>query len=168
MDPRASGRRPGGNVGRVRDLLTRAVECLDGDGQPGSTSGTLGSSALGTSGVSATSQPLPLARRGGSTSGFSGSSAFGTSGVSASRPLPFARRGDGGSWQAQAFVERNTLFGYGGRSKRKDTDGGKSKRGRETKKKRVALWSHDFICLAQTDQDKTPSAIERSKLFTAG
>ncbi len=37
MDPRASGRCPGGNIGRIRD---RAVECLDGDGQPGSTSGS--------------------------------------------------------------------------------------------------------------------------------
>lgn len=42
--------------------------------------------------------------------------------------------------------------------------------GRKSKgfKKKVAIWSHDFVCLARTGQTKTPSAVETAKLMGAG
>ncbi len=56
-----SGRCPAGpgNVGRVRDFLAPAVECLDRDDQPGASISTSASPG-GTSGISA-SRALPFA-----------------------------------------------------------------------------------------------------------
>ena len=64
-------------------------------------------------------------------------------------------------WQREGHIERNSLFNY----KRKTDRKGK---GPSHKKKRVAKWNHEFICLAKKDQSKTPSAMERSVLITAG
>ena len=36
------------------------------------------------------------------------------------------------------------------------------------KRSSVKIWSHDFICLADTDSAGVPSAAERSKLLAAG
>lgn len=141
-DRRSGTRRPTAlHVGRVRDLLAQAVEYLDGSEQ--STS----SSQYGQSGVT-------LAR---------------SSRISAPTlpPAPLARPRGGLSWQAQAFSERNNLFNYGGASKRKGNSG-KGQGKKESKKKRMCVWSHQFVCLASKDQEKTPSAMQRSQLITAG
>ena len=142
-DRRSAGtRRPTAlHVGRVRDLLAQAVEYLDGSDQ--STS----SSRYGQSGVT-------LARG---------------SRISAPTlpPAPLARPRGGLSWQAQAFSERNSLFNYGGGSKRKGNSG-KGQGKKESKKKRMSMWSHEFVCLASKDQEKTPSAMQRSQLITGG
>ena len=41
-------------------------------------------------------------------------------------------------------------------------------KGGKTNKKKVAVWSHDFFCLADTEQVKTPSPYDRSLLQAAG
>ena len=64
-------------------------------------------------------------------------------------------------WQREGYIERNSLFNC----KRKTDRKGK---GPSHKRKRVAKWNHEFICLAKKDQSKTPSAMERSVLITAG
>ena len=36
------------------------------------------------------------------------------------------------------------------------------------KKKKLPMWNHEFVCLANKDQDKTPTSYERSSLISAG
>ena len=38
-------------------------------------------------------------------------------------------------------------------------------RRRSCKKRKIAMWNHDIICLARNDQDKPPSPMERAKLM---
>ena len=63
--------------------------------------------------------------------------------------------------------ERNSLFNFGVRRpnmlKRPV-----SKSVSKTKKKKLSYWTHDFVCLASKNQDKTPTSFERSTLVTAG
>ena len=63
---------------------------------------------------------------------------------------------------ASALAERNTLFNFGRKRSTRASTSGKSK------KKRLVTWNHDFVCVARTDQEKTPTALERSKLISAG
>ena len=69
------------------------------------------------------------------------------------------------SSRLSVLAEHNCLFNFGERGK-----GNAESRGgtRKSKKKRVAMWNHDFICLARVDQERTPTSIERSKLISAG
>ena len=63
-----------------------------------------------------------------------------------------------------ALAERNCLFYFTDRAK--SGAGGSSSR--KAKKKRLDVWAHDFICLARADQEKSPTAMERGTLITAG
>lgn len=63
-----------------------------------------------------------------------------------------------------ALAERNCLFNFTDRGKR--GAGGSSSR--KAKKKHLDVWPHDFICLARADQEKSPTAMERGTLITAG
>ena len=71
-----------------------------------------------------------------------------------------------------ALKERGSLFNFGlhvsgstTRPKFGPTSGRSSTRGT---KKKLVTWTHDFICIANTNQDKSPTALERSQLITAG
>lgn len=57
------------------------------------------------------------------------------------------------------MAERNRLFNFGGCK-------GK---GPKTKKKRLSrIWTHDFICLSKTTDNKAPSSFEAGELYRAG
>ena len=80
-------------------------------------------------------------------------------GSPASSAVPSSSR----AFFSSALSERNLLFNFERkRSNRGGNKGGKSK------KCRVSFWSHDFICLADNDQVKTPTGYERSQLLAAG
>ena len=70
-------------------------------------------------------------------------------------------------WFEQRRIRRknnkNGTFGGGGKR-----NVGKVSGNQKSNKKRVAMWTHDFVCLAKADQMKTPMAVERSKLISAG
>ena len=38
----------------------------------------------------------------------------------------------------------------------------------KSKKKKLLMWNHEFVCLANKDEDKTPTSYERSSLISAG
>jgi hypothetical protein len=59
-------------------------------------------------------------------------------------------------------LERNLLFNFDRKRSNRSVKGGK------LKKSKVCFWSHDFVCLSDIEQVKTPSAFERSKLLAAG
>ena len=61
-----------------------------------------------------------------------------------------------------ALAERNLLFNFDRKWRNRKGGPGKSK------KSRVSFWSHDFICMADNEQIKTPSGYERSQLMAAG
>lgn len=61
-----------------------------------------------------------------------------------------------------ALSERNLLFNFDHKRSNRGIKGGKSK------KSKVAFWLHEFVCLADNEQSKTPTAFERSKLLAAG
>ena len=75
------------------------------------------------------------------------------------RSLPFS-----GSRESSALAERSLLFNFGG--KRKLGSGFTSSK----KKKKVAVtfWNHEFVCLSDTEQDRTPTASERANLIASG
>ena len=62
--------------------------------------------------------------------------------------------------RGSALAERNCLFNFSKRSS------GPS--GRKSKKKRLEMWNHDFVCLAKADRDRTPTAMERATLTSLG
>ena len=62
-----------------------------------------------------------------------------------------------------SLAERSCLFNCGKRSNKNGESRAKS-----TKKRRVALWNHEFVCLSDMDQDRTPSAYDGSRLLAAG
>lgn len=67
--------------------------------------------------------------------------------------------------------ERNRLFNFGFR--RRETVTGKRPRKatgavEKSKKKKLNMWSHDFVCLASTTAHKPPSSLETADLIRAG
>ena len=63
--------------------------------------------------------------------------------------------------------ERNCLFNFGfrrdnGKRPRKPANQPKSK------KKRLSMWTHDFVCLATTTAAKPPSSLQTANLMRAG
>ncbi len=60
--------------------------------------------------------------------------------------------------------ERNNLFNFGTRRPKRPQSSNMPK----SKKKKLRMWTHDFVCLANKDQEKTPSPIERGTLMGAG
>ena len=61
--------------------------------------------------------------------------------------------------------ERNLLFNFGARRpKRLQPRNVPAK----SKKKELPTWSHEFVCLANKNQAKTPTSYERSVLISAG
>ena len=69
----------------------------------------------------------------------------------------------GGDRESSVLRERSLLFNFG--RKRSAVTGGESSK---KKKKQLALWSHEFVCVSETDQDKTPTPYERALLVAAG
>ena len=69
----------------------------------------------------------------------------------------------GGERESNVLCERSLLFNFA--RKRSAVSGGESNKKR---KKQVSLWRHKFVCLSETDQDKTPTAYERALLIAAG
>ena len=142
-------------VCRIRDLLAQAVRCLDNPSEaaagsvPGRGRGHVlpGSTLSGSTVVQPASNASSLIAR--STSSRA-SSSFGTT-----------------SSSSRLISERNCLFNYGqnSRSMRRGSAAGS---GGKWKRKRVAMWAHDFTCLNKTDQAKTPTAMERCRLISAG
>ena len=62
--------------------------------------------------------------------------------------------------------ERNRLFNFGFRR-----DAGKRPRkpaNQKSKKKKLSMWTHDFVCLASTIASKPPSSLETASLIRAG
>ena len=45
---------------------------------------------------------------------------------------------------------------------------GSRKRGKKSKKVRIAMWEHEFICLAKCGQKIPPSPMEKAELINAG
>ena len=66
------------------------------------------------------------------------------------------------SSRISALAERNCLFNFSKRSS------SLSSSSRKTKKKRLEMWNHDFVCLAKTNRKKTPTAMERATLTSLG
>ena len=64
---------------------------------------------------------------------------------------------------SSALSKRNLLFNF--ERKRSNCGGNK---GGKSKKCHGSFWSHDFICLTNNDQVKTPTGYERSQLLAAG
>ena len=131
------------NVQRLRSLLSQAVDCL------GSTSNSPGPSfATGSS-------------RSNSESG-QGSAVFQAD----------PRRVNAADLRrtAQIQSERNTLFNFGSRRSTITRRDGflTRKRGPKSKKKKLPMWNHEFVCLASKNQEKTPTSFERSMLIAAG
>ena len=63
-----------------------------------------------------------------------------------------------------ALAERNSLFNFTKRSSCSSSGGRKAKKKRLEK----AMWSHEFVCLAKADHEKTPTVMERATLTTLG
>ena len=125
-------------VSRARELLAQAVQFLGGS-----------TPQLSDSGPPGTSQ-TPLST---SVSNRSSSVPYISASASVSR-----------SRVSTALAERSCLFNFGKRGQKS----GESKAARSATKRRGALWSHEFVCLSDTDQDKTPSSYERGRLLSAG
>lgn len=124
-----------GRIQKSRDLLLKAVECLN-------QLESVGAPSESHNVREASERPGPSR----TPSGLSFSEGYGRS----------------FTLSDAAHRERNSLFNFA-YGKRKY-----SKISKPSKKKRVAVWTHDFICLAMTDQQKAPSAFHRSQLITAG
>ena len=144
-------------VSRVRDLLAEAVQCLDtqsstsflpvSPSQPGAGSSvSVSSSQPGPSGQSSFNTPSTL----------NSSHQFAGSGFRSGRSLAHV------SSRASALAERNSLFNFTDRSKRKGTGLGSKP------KKKMNHWLHEVICLSKTDCEKTPTAMERASLISSG
>ena len=58
--------------------------------------------------------------------------------------------------------ERNRLFNFGFKR-----SGGKNE-SKSTKKKRLSMWTHDFVCLANTACTKPPTSLHAGELLRAG
>ena len=137
-------RMAGAGVSRVRELLAQAVQCLDDSG--------------GTSSQPQASQPR-------ASQPHSSGDSRGTPRANPGPPSTSSRFTTPLSSRPSVLAERNFLFNYGGGGKR---NVGKVNGNRKSKKKRLTMWTHDFVCLARADQKKTPTAVERSKLISAG
>jgi hypothetical protein len=46
--------------------------------------------------------------------------------------------------------------------------GSKKNKGPKSKKKKLSLWVHDFVCLSRTSDNKAPSSLEVGELLRAG
>ena len=177
------------DVSRVRDLLAKAVQCLDAQSSASSSSvsprqpGSARSSDLSSSSVSG-SQPGPSGKSSSSLSARQSdrwssllSDSISRQSVRPSTSSSSARQSAGPSFtgfragssiadmssRASALAERNCLFNFTGRSKRKGGTNFTSK-----SKKKVNMWVHEVICLAKTDRDKTPTAMETASLISSG
>ena len=137
----------------MRQLLEQAVRCLDGQisndsshvhvvNQPQRNTADPCTSAS----VSDRSEPARNRVQPPSSS----------SALSSRPPIPPSSR-------IAALAERNALFNFTERGKRSAKGSA-----RKSKKKRLELWTRDFICLAKVDQEKCPTATERATLITAG
>ena len=130
----------GAGVSRVRELLAQAVQCLDESG--------------GTSSQPQASQ-LPASQPHSSSDSRGTRTNPGPSSTSSRLTTPLSSR-------SSILAERNFLFNYGGKRNVGKVIGNRKS------KKRVAMWTHDFVCLVKANQMKTPTAVERSKLISAG
>ena len=76
-----------------------------------------------------------------------------------------------GCSERDVIGERNRLFNFSF-WKKVGTGGGKSAshgvKMQKSKKKRLNLWNHDFICLASTTQSKPPNSFEARELMRGG
>ena len=132
-------------ISRARELLARAVEFLDAGNSP--------------------SESLPGERISARSSSVEGRPAPGRLPASSSARTPWSARSFSsrtGSRERSALAERSLLFNFGG--KKRPSSSGEANR----KKKRLVLWTHEFVCLSDTDQDRTPTASERARLLAAG
>ena len=144
------------NVDRLRELLTEAVQCLE-------------SSSAGSSNVLGPSQQTPRsARRDPPRNGTDAcrTSVLGGRGSSTAGPPSRSREtansvlgrfAASNMTSSSALVERNSLFHYG-------AVGGRAK----SRKRKLALWTRDFYCLASTTQSRLPTPLEKSQLLSAG
>ena len=138
------------DITRVRYLLAEAVECLDNK-SPQTSSGIRGAQSGRFTRFQGQSSSIP-----GPSSGIRGAQSgqfTRVQGQSSSIPGP----------STSALVERNCLFNFTKRNKACSSGGI-----RKSKKKRLDMWTHDFVCLEKTNQAKTPTAIERATLTTMG
>ena len=83
-------------------------------------------------------------------------------GPSPGPPTSAARTPSNSSGRISALAEKNCLFNFSKRS------AGSSSGGRKSKKKRLEMWNHDFVCLAKTSREKTPTSMERATLTSLG
>lgn len=60
---------------------------------------------------------------------------------------------------SSVFTERNRLFNFGKKKPRSD---------RYSKKKKLSLWTHDFVCLNKTTCEKPPTSMQAGELMRAG
>ena len=97
----------------------------------------------------------------GETSSSAGRSDAERSNHSVRVPGPPSARTSSAS-RISALAERNCLFNFSKRS------GGPSSSGRRSKKKRLEMWNHDFVCLANRNRKKTPTSMERATLTSKG
>ena len=132
----------GAGVSRVRELLAQAVQCLDDSG--------------GTSSQPQASQPRA------SQTHSSGDSRGTRTNLGLGSSLTFSRLTTPLSYRPSVLAQRNYLFNYGDQGKRSV---GKVSRNEKSKKKCLAMWTHNSICVARAE---TPTAVERSKLISAG
>ena len=122
---------------RVRELLAQAVQCLGDSG--------------GTSSQPQASQ-LPASQPHSSSDSCGTHTNLGPSSTS-SRSMMLL------SCRPSVLAERNFPFNYGGKRNVAKVSGN-----RKSKKKRLAMWTHDFVGLVK----KTLTPVERSKLISAG
>ena len=64
--------------------------------------------------------------------------------------------------------ERNRLFNFGFRRRGGECSSTRGVKAPRSKKKRLATWNHDFICLSSTSCTKVPSGIEMAQLIKGG
>ena len=130
------------DVSRVKELLAQAVQCLDGQ-QPQDSSCVRGSGHTGQAPSAAQTSTSPFC---------------------SSFPSRLRTDFEASSSRA-ALVERNCLFNFSSSDRKRK---GKGVPGSRSKKKTTNMWVHECICLSRTNQDKTPTAMERAALISSG
>lgn len=79
--------------------------------------------------------------------------------VMESAPIP-GTSSPGPRPRGDPFAERNRLFNFGKRKPPKDHT--------RSKKKKLSLWTHDFVCLSSTAYEKPPTSFQAGELMQAG
>lgn len=81
-------------------------------------------------------------------------------GTSEGTPDPPGTSADNTNNNNNVFTERNRLFNFGKRAKTNPKP--------KTKRKKLSMWTHDFVCLSSTTCMKAPSSILAGDLMRAG